>query len=170
MAKWQPNKHSDDVVQKKTNPYSYALFIGFFAGVIWGFVRWMFYGLKFTKELPGYWLEPFFRNSFLKTSWGAVAGIGGFIIFSIIAALIYQLLLHKLKGPWPGIIYGFAWWIIIFVLVGPWLNMTTVITKAGWEGLAAEICVSLLWGSFIGYSISFEINDEASREPAPLFK
>lgn len=170
MAKSKSNNHGSRAVKNKTNPYLYALFIGLYAGVIWGVVRWMFYGLKFTKELPGYWLEPFFQNSFLKTYWGAVAGIGSFIVFSIAAAFIYLIVLYKFKGAWPGVIYGFVWWFIIFVFIGPWLKMTTVITKAGWETLSAELCICLLWGSFIGYSISFELNDEASREPASANK
>ncbi len=170
MNKWQPNNNSDDKQQKKTNPALFALYIGFCAGVIWGMVRWLNYGLKFTTEVPGYWLEPFFRNSFLKTIWGGAAGIGSYIVFSIVAALIYQFLLQKWKGPWPGIFYGFGWWFLIFICVGPWMKMTASVTTAGWVTLFTELCVMLLWGVFIGYTISFEFNDEASREPVQILK
>ncbi|MFD2116076.1 YqhR family membrane protein [Paenibacillus yanchengensis] len=153
-----------------TKPFRYALFIGFYAGLIWGFVRWGAYGLKFTKEIPGYWLEPFFRNSFLKSGWGGLVGVGSFIIFSIIAALIYQYGLRKLKGPWVGIFYGFLWWVLVFGFLGPLLQMTTPLQSVGWITIFTELGISLLWGVFIGYSISFEFNDEASREPTPKRK
>ncbi|OME86855.1 hypothetical protein BK120_07990 [Paenibacillus sp. FSL A5-0031] len=149
-----------------TNPWLYAIKIGFFAGLIWGVVRWMFFEMNFTKVLPGFVADPFFKASFLKTGWGEVVSIGAFIIFSIVAAFLYKVILGKLRGPWPGIIYGLVWWAILFIAVGPLLGVMPGITKAGWNTLYTELCVFLLWGVFIGYSIAFEFTDEASREPA----
>lgn len=148
-----------------TNKWMYGLKIGFFAGLLWGIVRWLFYEMKFTKELPGLMADPFFRSTFLKTGWGIVIGIGSFIIFSIIAALLYMFVLGKLRGPWPGLLYGAVWWAIVFLALGPLLSITQPIRTAGWNTLSSEFCIFLLWGLFIGYSIAFEFTDEASREP-----
>ncbi|WP_223829704.1 YqhR family membrane protein [Paenibacillus arenilitoris] len=148
-----------------TNPWLYAVKIGFFAGLIWGIVRWLFYAMKFTTILPGFAADPFFRESFLKTGWGMVVGIGCFIALSIIAALLYYVLLGRMRGPWPGIVYGLAWWALLFVALGPLLGVMAGVTKEGWNTLFSELCVFLLWGAFIGYSIAFEFTDEASREP-----
>ncbi|WP_338551853.1 YqhR family membrane protein [Paenibacillus sp. KS-LC4] len=148
-----------------TNIWTYCLSTGFFAGLIWGVLRWFFYEMKFTLELPGIMADPFFRSAFLKTGWGYVVGIGSYIVFSMIAALIYGLLLRKLKGPWPGVLYGLVWWAIIFLALGPLLHVTRSVWKTGWNTLSAELCVFLLWGVFIGYTIAFEFTDEASREP-----
>lgn len=151
--------------QHHTNPWLYSVKIGFFAGLFWGILRWIFYGMKFTTVLPGFIADPFFQTAFLKTGWGHVVGIGSYVIFSIMAAVLYIIVLGRLQGPWPGIGYGFVWWAILFIVLGPLLGMTDSIRIAGWNTLFTELCVFLLWGVFIGYSIAFEFTDESSREP-----
>lgn len=148
-----------------TNPWLFSSMIGLFAGLIWGIIRWLFYEMKFTIELPGLLADPFFKSSYLKTGWGIVIGIASYIVFSVLAALLYKVLLGRLRGPWPGVLYGLAWWAVIFLLLGPVLGMSRQITVAGWNTLFSELCIFLLWGLFIGYSIAFEFTDEASREP-----
>lgn len=121
--------------------------------------------MNFTVVLPGFLVDSFFRQSFLKTGWGNVVGIAFFILFSIVMALLYKVLLGKFQGPWPGIFYGLAWWIIVFVGVGPMIGITGWMNQIGWNTIFTEVCVFTLWGLFIGYSIAFEFTDEASREP-----
>ncbi|MCA0754532.1 hypothetical protein KP806_05675 [Paenibacillus sp. N4] len=159
-------KQNDDYTPRHhTNPWLFSLKIGFFAGLIWGTVRWLFYEMKFTTELPGFAADPFFHRSFLKSFWGILIGIGSFAIISIVAALLYKVVLGRLRGPIPGMIYGAAWWALIFLAIGPWMGITEWVTRAGWNTLFTELCVFILWGVFIGYSIAFEYTDEASREP-----
>lgn len=150
----------------KTNPWKYALNLGFFAGIIWSIVHWLFYLMKFTLVIPGYLAEPFFQRAFLNTWFGLAVSIGAFIVFSIAAAFIYQFALVRFKGPWMGLAYGAAWWFILFVVIGPWLGMMDPLHKIGWNSIISELCLYLLWGIFIGYSVAFEFHDEASREPA----
>lgn len=149
-----------------TNRWLYAAQIGLFAGLIWGCVRWMFYNMKFTTELPSFLMEPFFRHDFLVSYWGVSIGIAGFILFSILASMLYMVLLGKMRGPWPGVFYGIIWWALVFLAVGPLLGMTGKVNAAGWNTFFSELCIFTLWGLFIGYSIAFEFTDEASREPA----
>lgn len=164
LHKWQDR---EDKQQHHTNRWMYAIKIGFFAGLIWGTVRWLFYVMKFTIESPGF-VAPFFQPAFLRSWWGLLVGIGSFVLISILAAVLYQIVLGRLRGPWPGVGYGLLWWAVIFIGVGPLFGMTKVITKAGWNTLYTELCVFLLWGVFIGYSIAFEFTDEASREPIKI--
>ncbi|WP_127534488.1 YqhR family membrane protein [Paenibacillus kobensis] len=149
-----------------TNPLTFCLSLGFFAGLIWGTLRGIAYWLKFTKLVPGVLADPFFKMSFLKSGWGYTLGIGSFIVFSILCTLIYYALFSRVGGPWMGVVYGFLWWAIIFGLVGPMMAFTPALTLIGWDTLFTELCIFLLWGTFIGYSIAFEFTDEASREPA----
>ncbi|WP_274651769.1 YqhR family membrane protein [Paenibacillus humicola] len=152
-----------------TNPAGYSLMIGFFAGLLWGGLRWLLYIVHFTHVIPAFLLDPFFRLSFLKTGWGQLAGLGGFILFSIAAALIYYYTLGRIAGPWPGLVYGFFWWCVWFAAVGPLLRMMEPLHKIGYDSMTTELCVFLMWGLFIGYSIAYEFNDETSREPVKLF-
>ncbi|MDQ6421067.1 YqhR family membrane protein [Paenibacillus sp. LHD-117] len=164
-GKQERKKNESPYHEHHTNRWLYAIHIGLYAGLIWGCFRWMFYGLKFTTELPGFLLEPFFKHNFLISYWGVVIGILGFTVFSIGASLLYLVLLSKLRGPWPGVFYGIVWWALMFLAVGPLLGMTGRVNAAGWNTFFSELCIFTLWGLFIGYSIAFEFTDEASREP-----
>lgn len=166
--KVQKQEGHDYEQQQHTNPWTYSVKIGFYAGLIWGTIRWLFYEMKFTTESPGFAAYPFFQPAFLKSGWGLLVGIGSFILVSIVAAVLYKIVMGRLRGPWPGVGYGLLWWAFIFIGIGPLFGMTKSITLAGWNTLYTELCVFLLWGVFIGYSITFEFTDEASREPIKM--
>lgn len=148
-----------------TNIWLFALQIGFFAGLIWGAVKGLFYYMSFTTVLPGYLVEPFFKNTFLQSQAGYYVGWLFFIIFSIIATIIYTLLFRKAKGPLPGMVYGVVWWLIIFVLAQPVLRMTKPVGELTMNTVISEFCLYLLWGLFIGYTTAEEFTDERTREP-----
>ncbi|MEX1029382.1 MAG: YqhR family membrane protein [Paenibacillaceae bacterium] len=143
----------------------FALYIGVYAGIIWGLVRWMFYILQFTKVLPAFLIKPFFSKTFVHSWIGHLSGIGAFILLSFIASLIYAIFLRKLKGPWPGIIYGIVWWFVVCVLIGPLIRMQPALWKLDLNSILCDACVFTLWGVFIGYSITLEFTDERNYEP-----
>ncbi|QAY66261.1 YqhR family membrane protein [Paenibacillus protaetiae] len=149
-----------------TNFWLYSLEVGFFAGLIWGIVRWLCYEMKLTMLVPGLVAEPFFLTSYLKTGWGIAVGIASFIVFSIIATYLYYFVLGKVRGPWAGIGYGIFWWLVWFGWIGPMLKFIKPMNVIGWDTITTEFCVFLMWGLFIGYTIAFEFTDEASREPS----
>lgn len=151
-----------------TNVFTFALELGFFAGLIWGTIHWIFYVFKFTQVIPAYLAEPFFKNTFLKSGAGQLVGLLFFIAFSVVVSLIYAALCRKMKGPWPGIILGVLWWIIIFVVVGPWLDMVKPLSALSATTIISEFCLFLLWGLFIGYTIAMEFTDERMREPKKI--
>jgi len=152
----------------RTNPFLFAIQLGFFAGLLWGAVRWICYMFHFTKVLPGFIADMFYTSEYLRTMPGQFIGWAYFILFSIIASLLYTFLFKKAKGPWPGVIYGLFWWGVIFLLIGPPLGMTLRIELLGWDTFWTELCLFLLWGIFIGYTVAIEFNDERVREPRRL--
>ncbi|MET3940997.1 hypothetical protein ABIC22_003809 [Paenibacillus sp. PvP094] len=148
-----------------TKPFSFAVELGFFAGFIWGGIHWLNYLLHFSIVPLGFLAEPFFKHEYIYTAAGHLTGWLFFIVFSIVAALIYTYTLRKWKGPLPGIGYGIVWWLIIFVLVGPKLDMVKPINRLTWDSIITEFCFFLLWGLFIGYTVAMEYTDERKREP-----
>jgi branched-subunit amino acid transport protein len=148
--------------RRRTNPWLFALSTGFFGGVLWGGLRIFFHYFKFSSIVPGFLIEPYFRHSFLKSVPGYLAGWLSFIVFSMLAALLYSLLLRKWKGPWPGIAYGAAWWLALFAVAGPVSGITPELHRLSGDTITSEICLFVLWGLFIGYTISFEFNEERS--------
>ncbi|MBD8497750.1 YqhR family membrane protein [Paenibacillus arenosi] len=158
----QQNQQND---QPKTNPWWFALQLGFYAGLIWGGMRILSYELHFTVNVPGFLLEPFLLNSFLQSQQGRFAGWGAFILFSILCSLLYTFTMRKRTGPWPGILYGILWWVLLFVAVGPALGLVLPVTQTSYNSITTELCIFLLWGLFIGYTAATEFNDERLREP-----
>lgn len=158
-------KHPEEREKKRTNLLGFSIMIGFFAGLIWGAVKGLFYYMSFTTVLPGFLVEPFFKHSFLNTQPGYYVGWLSFILFSIAATLIYTLAFRKLRGPFPGIVYGIVWWMLIFVVIGPMAQITAPESRLSFDTLFSEFCLYLLWGLFIGYSTAEEFNDERNREP-----
>jgi len=152
----------------RTNPWLFSIETGFYAGLFFGVLRWISYQMKFTTVLPGFLLDNFVTHAFLKTGWGIVAGIAAFIGFSIVCALIYMVALRKMRGPWPGIFYGIAWWVVLFGFVLPLLGITKWLYVIGWNTIFTEISIFTIRGLFIGFTITFEFTDEASREPMTL--
>ncbi|MDF2961199.1 MAG: hypothetical protein K0S39_2934 [Paenibacillus sp.] len=150
---------------QQSNKWTYALYIGFFAGLFWGAVKMVEHYFRFTSLPPGFLIEPFFKRSFLLTWQGYLLGWAVFILFSIAATLLYTAFLAKAVGPWVGVGYGMAIWGVIFLLVGPVTGMMNWIAFLDWNTILTEACLFMLWGLFIGYSIAFEFNDESAREP-----
>lgn len=146
-----------------TNHWAFALELGIFAGLIWGGMRWLMYVMHFTKVIPGYLAEPFFKHEFLLTNAGQLVGYLFFIGFSVIASLLYVLVLRRLKGPWPGMIYGVLWWSAIY-LAGSWMFLMQPSFRLPWNSVISEFCTFLLWGLFIGYTAAIEYTDERKRE------
>ena len=148
-----------------TNRFSFALELGFFAGLIWGGIHWLFHLLHFTVVPVGFLAEPFFKHKYIYTPAGHLTGWLCFIVFSIFASLLYTFTIRKLKGPFPGMVYGIVWWIILFILLGPKLGMMKPLNRLTWDSIFTEICFFLLWGLFIGYTVAMEYTDERKREP-----
>lgn len=151
---------------KGTNPWTFALNTGLFAGLLWGGIRIVEYYLKFTKVHPTFLIKPWSNPTFNQTNWGYLTGWAAFIVFSLVASLLYTLLFRKVKGPWTGLIYGFAWYVLLYIAVGPRTGMMKPIGKIDWNSLITDGSLFLLWGMFIGYTIAYEFNDEQHREPS----
>ena len=151
---------------EQTGVWTFALQIGFFAGLIWGAVKVAEVYFRFTKIPANFMAKPFLAPSFMNTTAGFWMGWLTFIVFSVIAALLYAALFRKVAGHWAGLAYGAVWWALIYLLVGPSTGMMKWIYRYDWNTILTDSCLFLLWGLFIGYSISFEFTDEREREPA----
>ena len=156
-------------MQTKQNRYLYSLFLGFFAGLIWGVIKIIAYYLGFTKVIPAFIADAFFPHHMLESWTGHSYGLISFILFSMIASLIYAALLYKVHGYWLGFLYGAAWWVLIYVLVGPFIGMVPNILDIDWNSRITDFCIFLLWGVFIGYTIAYEYNEERTKEPFTNF-
>ncbi|MGO4494669.1 YqhR family membrane protein [Paenibacillus sp. 2RAB27] len=153
--------------RKQTNRWVFVLYIGFFAGLIWGALKIVENYFKFTTIGIGFLVEPFFKHDFFNTWMGLFMGWITFALFSIFAAFIYMVTMWKLRSPFWGIGYGALWWAIIYLIVGPITGMMYWITELELNTIISDVCLFLVWGMFIGYSIAIEYTSARTTEAIP---
>jgi hypothetical protein len=166
MSKQQSHEAPRTEEKKSTSVWAFSMQIGLFAGLIWGGLKIVEYYLGFTNVPIGFLAKPFFLRSYYNSAAGFWTGWAYFILFSVAAALLYAALFRKVKGHWAGLGYGAGWWAVLYFLIGPSFGMTNRVEQLGWNTVVTDFCLFLLWGLFIGFSISFEFTDERSREPS----
>ncbi len=143
----------------------YACYIGLYAGLIWGLLAYVGHYFEFTAIKPNFLVAPFLKKSLLNDWQGHLLGLLAFVLYSVIAALLYSATLHNRKGPWPGIMFGIVWWLLVYAFAGPYFAFLPPLKSLELDTWITELCRHVLWGVFIGYSISLEFTDEREREP-----
>lgn len=138
--------------------------IGLFGGLFWGSVWYCLHIFSFTVAGPNYLLLPFALGDWKEGMWGNVLAIVCIGLLSILIAFIYKVMFKQFEGVLPGILYGVFWWVILFLgiaSIAPIINSAWHLPK---ETIVTTICVFILYGVFIAYSVSFEANNQNQGE------
>ncbi|MCP8967066.1 YqhR family membrane protein [Ectobacillus ponti] len=149
--------------QKRQRPNSFmknVVKIGLFGGIFWGLVWYLLHIFSFTEVGPNYLLMPLALGSWKEGMWGQLGGVAVMGLFSIGTAILYGLFLKKFQGVVPGIPYGLVWWGLVFFVIGslsPVLKNALQLPK---ETVIATICIFILYGVFLSYSVSYEALEE----------
>lgn len=149
-----------DQVSTNKKKWQMAFSIGLAAGVIWGIVSFLAYYLQFTDVGLSIYAKPILNPDYLMKWQGHLIGLGFFVLFTLVASIIYVNLLVRFKSPWAGIIYGLFLWGLIFIVLNPMLNLTKPVKELGLNTNSVMISLYILIGLFIGYSLSAEFNNE----------
>ncbi|SDY55903.1 Conserved membrane protein YqhR [Evansella caseinilytica] len=138
--------------------------IGFFGGLIWSFVGYIAFYLNFTRVGPALALMPWALGDW-KNGWlGQLVGMLFIAVVSIGAAFLYRLIFAKINQPWPGMLYGLILWLIIFGLFRPMFPGLKPLTALDANTIITNICLYIVYGLFIGYSISYEYHERTVHE------
>ncbi|MFC3882879.1 YqhR family membrane protein [Bacillus songklensis] len=130
--------------------------IGFVGGLFWSFLSHLAYIINLTEISPNLILKPWALGAW-KDKWpGMVISILLIGVISIIAALIYFAALKRFKSMLAGIIYGVALWALVFYVLNPLFPNLKTVRELELNTIITTICFYILYGVFIGYSISFE--------------
>lgn len=135
------------------------ILIGFFAGFIWSFLGWVSYYLNFTKVGPALILQPWALGNWKTGLSGQLLGIVINSLVSILVAYAYRYTLGKVKSIYVGIVFGLALWVIVFYILQPWIPHLPPVTKLSVNSISTLLCLFVLYGMFLGYSISFDISE-----------
>ncbi|MEW9677509.1 YqhR family membrane protein [Lentibacillus sp. L22] len=159
MAEKKPNQASSQQV-KPVSILPRSLFTGFIGGLIWSICGVLLYYFNFAEVSP----KTFELRSWLKTEWtdswlGDVISILGAGILSILAAFIYYGLFKRIRPWWFGAVYGIILWVIIFYVLHPIFGDVPSLAEMNMHTIVSTVCLFILYGTFIGYSISYDYYD-----------
>ncbi|WP_243290214.1 YqhR family membrane protein [Bacillus sp. FJAT-47783] len=158
-------KENDQFEQnKREQPMSFlakVILTGFIGGTLWSAIGYFAYFFHFTTISPNLALTPLAVGDWKYETIGNVMGIfvNGFI--AIFVALLYFAFLKNIKSMWAGILYGIVLWAIVFYLLSPIFPHLDPVVELDTNTNITNICLFVLFGVFVGYSISFEQNELA---------
>ena len=139
------------------------LLTGLWGGLFWSFIGQIGYYFHFTKIPPRVILEPWALGPW-KNQWtGTVISIILLAVLSIGIAFIYAAALKKAGGLLSGIGYGIFLFLLVFLLLNPMFPGISPYRDLDRNTLVTSICLFVLYGVFIGYSISWEYKNEQSE-------
>lgn len=133
--------------------------IGLVGGLFWGAIGYLCYLFSFTEVSPSVILEPLAIGAWKETWLGVVISLGILGVLSIGVALVYYAALKKTKGIYSGMAYGLALFVIVFIVLNPVFPSIKPINEISGYTWITSICLYILYGLFIGYSISYEVNE-----------
>ncbi|WP_138415839.1 YqhR family membrane protein [Aquibacillus sediminis] len=142
-----------------------ALLTGFIGGVLWSCIGGIAAYFNFTSVSPA----SFILRSWLQTEWsdgilGQVISILAIGLLSILIALFYYGVMRKVEGIWPSALFGVALWFIVYYLLQPMFPNVPQMTDLDSNTVITTICLFILYGVFIGYSIAYEYKDLVKAE------
>ncbi|MBU8907716.1 YqhR family membrane protein [Desertibacillus haloalkaliphilus] len=144
---------------KQEAPMSYhgkIATIGFFGGLIWSIVAYIAFFFNFMRVGPALVLMPWALGEWKEGYIGQIVGIIVISLLSIGVAFIYKLILEKVYSLWAGAIYGVALWALVFYVLNPVFPGLKSVANLDSNTIITSICLFIIYGIFIGYSISYE--------------
>lgn len=140
---------------------------GLFGGVFWGTIGFFASYFNLTEIRPNIILEPWMLGNW-KYGWkGTILSILIMGVLSVGAAYLYYALLKKLKSMWIGLGYGIILFLIVFVVLNPLFPGMKPIFDLSRDTILSSICLYILYGIFVGYSISYEYQNQEVQKNEP---
>ncbi|MBA2173627.1 hypothetical protein H0266_01830 [Halobacillus locisalis] len=157
MADKPKEQHQQEPQQ---SVFGKALGIGFTGGILWSALGVFTYYFHFS-ELSA---ASFLFRSYLQTDWTgtwlaevlAVLIVG---VISLVSAMLYYFTLKKQQGIWPGLVFGLVLWAVVFFVLTPLFPAIPTFTEMTSDTWVTTACLFILYGVFIGYSISYEYEE-----------
>ncbi|WP_445490499.1 YqhR family membrane protein [Niallia sp. 03133] len=162
MSNDNQKNNSEKKESKIVKPMSFialVIWTGIFGGVFWAIIGYIAYYLNFTDIRLNVILEPWALGDWKRRGLGTSISIGVIGVFSIAAAFIYYLLLRKFKKIWVGIGFGLVLFVLVFIVLNPIFPSMDPFLKIKRDTLITSVCLYVLYGVFVGYTISYEENE-----------
>lgn len=154
-------------LNESNKPMSYmtlVLLTGLIGGIFWSFLGYLAYVLNLTEIHPNVVLDPWAAGTWKEKWIGTIISIIIIGMISIGSALIYYVLLRRFPSIWVGILYGLGIFLLVFYGLNPIMPGISPITELGRDTVITSICFYVLYGVFIGYTISYEYKEIQYKE------
>ncbi|GGA68182.1 hypothetical protein GCM10008025_10150 [Ornithinibacillus halotolerans] len=147
-----------------------SLLTGFVGGILASLIGWFMYYFNFMEVSAKSFILRSWTTAGWTDSWlGDLLTIILIGIISIGVALIYYGVFKKASSLWGGIVYGLILWAIVFFVLQPIFANIPNLSEMELKTIVSTICLYILYGTFIGYSISFDYHDTvlnvSNKEP-----
>ncbi len=147
-------------MKKQTSILIHVAVIGFVGGLVCSFFGYVAYFFHLVKVNPSIILDPFVVKSWREGIFGNVLSMFIISVLSICVAFLYYALLRKKMSFFVGIIFGACLWGIVFYGVSHVIPAMDALKETDRNGIVTSICLYVLYGVFIGYSISFQESEK----------
>lgn len=134
-----------------------SIITGLCGGIIWSVVWMILFGFNMVRISPVLFWDKMMLEKFSFDKWYMyLIAIILYSVLSILIALIYYALFKKIKHWLMGAVYGIIVW-AIFLFGFPFIySRTLLFINYPTETSVGLLCLCILYGLFIGYSISFD--------------
>ena|SRR5690625_10623 len=134
-----------------------SLLTGFLGGIFWCMITLVLHYFNIIDVSPYDYLKWFkLSEKWLKTFAGVVFTILIYGIISIGIAYLYYLFFKKIEGLLIGIVYGLMLFVFVLIIIPQINSHVPNILLMSYRSITTSICLFILYGLFIGYSISFD--------------
>ena len=141
-----------------------SLLTGFIGGILASILGFLMYYFNFMEvSAKSYLLRSWTTAGWTDTWLGELVTIMIVGILSIGVALVYYGVLKKINSIWTGMIYGLILWAIVFVVLQPIFSKIPNLVEMEIKTIVSALCLYILYGIFIGYSISFDYHDTVAN-------
>lgn len=141
-----------------------VVLIGFFGGLLSSLLALFSFYFHFMTFGPALILMPWALGDWKTTYLGQSVGVAVIAVVSILIAFIYKWLLQKVNTMWAGVGFGALLWVIVFYICNPFIPGLKSVQQMGIHSLVTSFSLFLIYGLFIGYSISYEYQQQHQRQ------
>ncbi|MGE7759294.1 YqhR family membrane protein [Peribacillus sp. NPDC097895] len=133
-----------------------ALAIGFVGGAAASLAGIIAHYVNFMEFSPKFILTSWSNMTWIDHWLGTVMTILVFGLISVGIALIYYSLFKRMKSIFSGIFFGVVCWLLLIFVLKPMFSDLPTVSKMSSNTIITSICIFILYGLFVGYSISYD--------------
>ncbi|MFJ7754886.1 YqhR family membrane protein [Peribacillus muralis] len=157
------NEHGQNQRENQSVLVFNALIIGFVGGAAGSLAGMIAHYVNFMDFSPRFILTSWSNMSWIEHWLGAVMTIIVFGILSMVIALIYYGFFKRMKSILTGMIFGAVCWALLIFVLKPMFSDLPAFSKMSSNTIITSACIFILYGLFVGYSISYD-HQEYIRE------